>query len=164
MGAYKVEMLNLPDNRFDSIPLLEIVQRVESAVREHRPDTIYTHHEGDLNIDHELACRAVLTAARPSSHGPVRRIYSFEVPSSTEWRGPNHGTVFLPVRYIDITSTFDRKLRALRCYAGEMRPFPHPRSTGYVRALALKRGGDAGLRMAEAFMVLREIDDARGGV
>lgn len=156
--ARGVEFSDLPDNRFDEIPLLEIVKRIERAVASFRPDTIYTHHEGDLNIDHEITCRAVLTAARPLPDSTVRRLYSFEIPSATEWRGPGGGSVFTPRRYVDVASTYSRKETALKAYSGEMRPFPHPRSLEGVRRMASKRGTEASLDMAEAFDVLREID------
>jgi LmbE family N-acetylglucosaminyl deacetylase len=158
IGAQSVEVSDLPDNRFDSVPLLEIVKRVEDAVGRFRPDTIYTHHEGDLNVDHERTARAVLTAARPQKGNTIQRIYAFEVPSSTEWRGPRAEHAFLPSRYVGIRTTLAAKLSALKYYRSEMRPFPHPRSPSGIRALAAKRGMEAGLPLAEAFVVIRDID------
>jgi LmbE family N-acetylglucosaminyl deacetylase len=161
VGARRVRVGDLPDNRFDAVPFLEIVKRIERSVSAFRPDTIYTNHEGDLNVDHELTCRAVLTAARPLPESPVRRIYSFEVLSSTEWRGPSRGNAFLPNRYVDVTRTFGRKLAGLKHYAEEMRAYPHPRSVRAVTALAERRGSESGLERAEAFSLLRDVE--RGG-
>ena len=85
LGARSVEVAGLPDNRFDELAMLDVVKRVEAYVARHRPSAIYTHHPGDLNIDHGVTFRAVMTATRPVAEHPVRDIYTFEVASSTEW-------------------------------------------------------------------------------
>jgi LmbE family N-acetylglucosaminyl deacetylase len=158
LGAQKPRFLAFPDNSLDSVPLLDVVQAIESVVGEIKPATVYTHHAGDLNIDHALVTRAVLSACRPLPGSFVRQIYSFEVPSSTEWSGPAPHAAFAANRFVDITATLDAKLQALDAYHAEMRPFPHPRSREAVTALARVRGATAGLAAAEAFMVLRQIE------
>ena len=149
------ELCGLPDNRMDSMVLLDIVQLVEKKIDEFRPTTIYTHHHGDLNVDHRLTHEAVLTAVRPQPGNCVKNIYTFESVSSTEWGAS--ATPFIPVRYIDISSYMDRKLEALACYKGEMRASPHARSLENVKNLAAVRGATIGCVYAEAFVVVREI-------
>ena len=158
LGARGPEFLGLPDNRLDRLDLLDIVQPIENVIRKIAPQTIYTHHAGDLNVDHEHCHRAVLTACRPLPGSPVRRIYAMEVASSTEWSSPNLGNAFMPTHFVDISDTLQAKRRALEAYGEEMRPFPHARSYEAVDALAAWRGASAGLRAAEAFMVVREIE------
>jgi N-acetylglucosamine malate deacetylase 1 len=153
LGAREPEFLGLPDNRLDRLELLDIVQPIENAIRKIAPHTIYTHHAGDLNIDHVLCHRAVLTACRPLPGATVLRIYAMEVASSTEWSGD----AFTPTHFVDIADTLQAKRHALEAYAEEMRPFPHARSYEAVDALAIWRGASAGLRAAEAFVVVREI-------
>jgi LmbE family N-acetylglucosaminyl deacetylase len=145
----------LPDNAFDTVPLLDIVQSMEEKIADFRPDMIYTHHAGDLNIDHELTHRAVLTATRPMAGTPVRAIYAFEVPSATEWAFGR--TPFTPDTYVDVSGHLDAKIAALECYAGEIRDWPHPRSAVAIRALAAWRGATVGVDAAEAFMTVRRI-------
>jgi LmbE family N-acetylglucosaminyl deacetylase len=156
--AREPEFLGLPDNRLDGLDLLDIVQPIERAIRKIVPQTIYTHHAGDLNIDHVLCHRAVLTACRPLSGTTVLRIYAMEVPSSTEWASSHTANAFIPTHFIDISGTQEAKRRALEAYGEEMLPFPHPRSFEALNALAAWRGASAGLRAAEAFMVVREIE------
>ncbi len=156
LGARRVDVLDLPDNRFDSVALLDIVKHVERIVARAAPDVVYTHHGGDLNIDHRRTFEAVVTACRPQAPCLVRRILSFEVPSSTEWQSPTVVAPFTPNVFVDVAGTVDHKTRALACYTAEARPFPHPRSPGAVRALAAWRGASAGLAAAEAFMLVRE--------
>jgi N-acetylglucosamine malate deacetylase 1 len=157
VGAAAPRFLNLPDNRLDSVDLLDIVKLVERVLVETKPEIIYTHFDGDLNIDHGILCRAVLTAARPLPGASTRAIYAFETLSSTAWFPSTGKRPFAPTHYVDITGHVDAKLDALRCYAGEMRDPPHPRSLEVVKALATLRGSEVGLAAAEGFHVLRQI-------
>ena len=156
LGARPPRTLMFPDNRLDTVALLEVVRKVEACIAEVEPDIVYTHHRGDLNIDHEITHRAVLTACRPVPGSKVQAIYTFEVASSTEWNSPAPGP-FQPLRYVDISATLERKMAALRCYEHEMRAYPHARSYEAVEALVRLRGAQAGLPAAEAFGVVREI-------
>ncbi|MCG3110388.1 MAG: PIG-L family deacetylase [Candidatus Manganitrophus sp. SB1] len=148
---------DFPDNRMDSVALLEITQEVEKSIAEHRPDTVFTHHAGDLNIDHRLAHQAVVTACRPQSGHPVKTILCFEVPSSTEWQLPGSAPVFAPNWFEDISGVLDRKLAALNAYAAELYAWPHPRSRQGVESLARWRGAIVGANAAEAFMLGRHL-------
>ena len=77
--------LEFPDNKLDSIPLLNIIQKIESIIEKIRPKIVYTHHHGDLNIDHKITHNATLTACRPLPDSSVKEIYGFEVISSTDF-------------------------------------------------------------------------------
>jgi LmbE family N-acetylglucosaminyl deacetylase len=154
IGIKYVFFCDLPDNRFDSRPVLDIIKIVESVKNKIKPDIIYTHCAKDLNIDHRITYSAVLTACRPVREENVKEIYGFEIPSSSEWNYPH---VFNPNMYVDISDTLELKIKALRCYKGEIREFPHPRSEESVRNIAKRWGSVAGLYSAEAFEVTRTI-------
>lgn len=156
LGVKETRVLDLPDNRFDGVDLLEIVKRVETEIRRVKPEAVYTHHPGDLNVDHRQTCQAVLTACRPQPSAGVGRLLSFEVPSSTEWQAPAAGVPFTPTVFVDVAATIELKITALEVYAEELREFPHPRSAAAVRALAAWRGAGAGLSAAEGFVLVRE--------
>lgn len=156
LGVSDVSWFGLPDNRFDSVDLLEIVKVVEGLIRRVQPTVVYTHHPGDLNIDHRLTFQAVLTATRPLADCTVRALYSFEVPSSTEWAFGKVTPPFSPNVFVDISSTLGQKIRALKRYAGEVRPFPHPRSPKVLEAAATRWGSAIGVESAEAFELIRE--------
>ena len=158
LGAQEPHFFRLPDNRCDAVPLIEIAKIIEGIIVRVRPDTVLTHHAGDLNIDHRRVHEAVLTAARPLAGQTVRRIHCFEVLSSTEWSSPI-SEPFRPQRFVDISKTLDLKLAAVAAYDAEMRPFPHPRSAEAITSLARLRGATAGLQAAEAFTVVRDIAD-----
>jgi LmbE family N-acetylglucosaminyl deacetylase len=149
--------LDLPDNGMDAIPLLKVVKELECVIKEIRPNIIYTHHMGDLNIDHNITHQAVMTACRPYPETSIKEIYYFEVLSSTECNSPNITNTFIPNYYVDISSTIEHKLNAVNEYKSEMREYPHVRSVKSIENLSLYRGSSVGLYAAEAFMVGRII-------
>lgn len=157
LGIAKVEFAGLPENRGDTVPLTQAVGAVEKSVAALGPDTVYVAHGGNLHIDHQTAFRATATALRPAPGQPVRRLYGYEVPSSTDWAPPSFGEPFLPVRFVDIGASLERKRKALEAYGFELRPPPHARALEAVINLAHARGATVGLAAAEAFTVLREI-------
>jgi LmbE family N-acetylglucosaminyl deacetylase len=142
---------DLDDQRFDSRDLLDLTRGLEAAIAPVEPQIVYTHHLGDLNLDHQITARAVLTACRPLPQSSVEEIYGFEVLSSTEWGLQP----FQPARFVEID--WSRKLEALQCYESEMRDHPHARSYDSALSLAELRGGQCGVPFAEAFTVYRQI-------
>jgi LmbE family N-acetylglucosaminyl deacetylase len=156
LGVKKIYFADFPDNSFDSVALLKIIKVIENIKKEVKPSIIYTHYRGDLNIDHRITFQAVLTATRPLPGESVKEIYSFEIPSSTEW-GSQPKEVFIPNVYIDIAQTIGKKIEAFKIYTDELRQWPHPRSIKGVGVLSQKRGAEAGLNYAEAFILIRSI-------
>ena len=143
-----------PDNKLDTVPLLDIVKFIEKQIRDNKPEIIFTHFENDLNIDHQLTHSAVITACRPVPNFSVNEIYGFEVLSSTEWSNSQQ-SIFKPTFYADITNYISKKISAARAYEEEMRDPPHSRSIKHIEILAQHRGFSIGVDMAEAFEVYR---------
>lgn len=156
LGAQLMPGPGLPDNRFDSVALLDIVKIIERVIDEVQPVTVFTQHGGDLNIDHQVTFRAALTATRPVAGSPVRQVLAYEVASSTEWSYQQFSPVFQPQVFYDISDTLENKIQAMQAYEGESRTFPHPRSPEALRAQAAYRGAQAGMHAAEAFTVIRQ--------
>ena len=159
IGISEVCFEGLPDNSFDSIPLLTIIKKVEKYVARFSPDVIFTHFAKDLNIDHRLTFQAVMTACRPQPGVKHPEIYCFEVPSSTDYGQFSPDNAFSPNTFINIEKEIDLKLKALSNYTTEMRSAPHSRSLAGIKVLAQYRGAMAGLRYAEAFLLIRKIVD-----
>lgn len=156
VGYISIDFCELPDNRLDSMDLLDVIKVVTKYIEMYQPDTIFTHHHGDLNIDHRIVCEAVLTACRPVGNYFVERIYSYETASSTEWNY-TYGEPFNPTVFFDVTDTVEAKIEGMACYRSESAEYPHPRSAKALRALASYRGSNVGVEMAEAFMALRDV-------
>ena len=146
---------DFPDNRMDAVPLLDVVKRIEAFLVKTRADSVFTHHPGDVNVDHGVTTRAVMAATRPLPGSRIRRVWAGEVISSSEWGISTER--FAPNAWVDIAATLEDKLSAMTAYTDELRDFPHPRSLEALRALAQLRGSEIGTAAAEAFVVLREI-------
>jgi len=152
LGVKEVFFYDFPDNRFDTVPFLDIVKVIEKVKNSINPEIIFTHYEMDLNIDHQITYRAVITATRPLKEETVKEIYSFEIPSSTEWRYPLN---FSPDVFFDISTTIDIKIKALEKYKTELKKYPHSRSLEGVKLIAKNWGIKVGLEYVEAFKVVR---------
>jgi len=157
MGIEQVSMYNFPDNRMDSVPLLDVVKKIEAEIDRFQPDIVYTHHNGDVNVDHVVTHNAVITACRSLPEQCVKTVLFFETLSSTEWQIQTSDKVFLPNWYVDIGQFIVEKIKVLEFYESEMRKYPHPRSYESVEILAKYRGITIGCEFAEAFSVGRLI-------
>ncbi len=157
LGVHNIFLHRFPDNRLDTCALLDIIKVVEEHIGEAGPDTIYTHHSGDVNIDHKRVHDAVVTACRPQAGHPVQTLLFFETASSTEWQVPGAAPAFQPNWFVDISDQLQTKLRALEAYSEEMRAWPHPRSLEGVEHLARWRGATVGCEAAEAFVLGRRV-------
>lgn len=158
IGIKEVFQADFPDNAFDSVPLLNIVKKIEDIKKQIKPEIIFTHHIGDMNIDHQLTHKAVLTATRPMMDECVKIIYSMEVPSSTEWNSFSKETVFTPNVFVDVTDTIDKKIEAMAMYSSELRKYPHPRSLQFIKELANTNGKKVGLQYGENFQLIRNVN------
>jgi LmbE family N-acetylglucosaminyl deacetylase len=158
LGVTSLNLHDFPDNRMDSLELLDVVKHIEQLITRYKPDIVYTHHIGDVNVDHRVIHQAVVTACRPiPGNHLIRSIRYFEVASSTEWQTSGSAPVFAPNLFVDISDTLTLKLQALEEYVGEMRPWPHARSVKALEHLARWRGATIGMDAAEAFVIGRQI-------
>ena len=155
LGVKHIDFAGLNDNRMDSYDLLDIVKLIEEKIAKFCPTLVYTHHSGDLNIDHRVTHDAVLTACRPVNVEQPKKILTFETLSSTEWNNPNVNSQFNPQVFVNIKSQWLKKVAALSVYETEMRDFPHPRSISAIESLAKYRGSTCHFEYAEAFMLVR---------
>ena len=158
IGYDSVGIYDFPDNRFDSVDLLDIVKVVEKEKEEFKPEIIFTHHGGDLNIDHQRTFEAVMTATRPMENEKVKSIITFETPSGTEWRASSDPKHFIPNLFFKVSEeSLNAKIRAMESYEFEKRSYPHPRSPEALKILAQRWGVVIGVEYAEAFQLIRYI-------
>ena len=157
LGAAGVELLDLPDNRLDSLDRLDLIKHIEQRINRYQPQVVYVHHAGDVNVDHRRLHEAVVTACRPTPTHSVKQLLSFEVASSSEWQPPGSAPPFLPNWFVDISDQWLRKREALLAYSSEMRSWPHARSLEALEYLARWRGAQVGVEAAEAFCLLRHL-------
>ena len=155
IGYRSISFESFPDNRMDSVDLLDVIHVLSQHIERVRPNVILTHHFGDLNVDHRICFQAVITACRPLQDCPVETILSYETPSATEWNFPYTKNVFSPNVFVDISEHMETKLAAMACYQSEIREAPHPRAPESLRAISERWGSVAGCRCAEAFELIR---------
>lgn len=153
IGVEDIRMLGFPDQRLDTLSLVEIITPLEKIIREVEPRVIYCQYGGDVNRDHELLFKALLVATRPIEPC-IEAIYAFDTASSTEWGYPRS---FVPDTWVDISSTLELKLEALKRYGSELREYPHPRSLEALRKRAEAYGNQCCLQSAEVFMTIRRV-------
>jgi LmbE family N-acetylglucosaminyl deacetylase len=164
VGIEETLAFDFPNIRFNTVAHLEIVKAIEQAIVRFRPNWVFTHHRGDLNIDHRVvyeACMAAVSLPLRLSHDlpvtMIERVYLCEIPSSTDWAAPQDAP-FRPTSFFDVAATFEAKMSALESFEGALKPFPHSRSRENVRHLAHLRGAQAGLVLAEAFEIVRDVN------
>lgn len=154
LGVVDYAFNDFPCGRLDQVPIIEINKTIEHAIRKFDPDTVLTHSVLDANNDHRIVCRATIMATRPGAQTRVMRLLSYEVLSSSEWA---FGEAFSPNSFEQIEERdLALKWRSLKAYETEVRAYPFPRSEHGLRALAMSRGMQAGVPLAEAFYLIRE--------
>lgn len=153
LGVKKVFFADFPDQKYDAVPLLDIIQTIEKVKQETKPNIVFTHHPADLNLDHKITSRAVLTAFRPFQGEKAKTIYGFDVQESSRWL--ENG--FVPNVFFDITETFAKKISALKKYQSELKKYPHPRSLQAQEVSAKYWGIVSGQEKSEPFVLLRSL-------
>ncbi len=159
IGYQSTSIHNFPDNRFDTVALLDIIKVIEKEKEKFSPEVIFTHHGGDVNIDHQRTFEAIITSCRPMKEEKVKTIITFETPSGTEWRSPSDPKHFLPNLFITLAEKdIDAKIKGMECYEFERRNYPHPRSPKALKIQAQRWGVVVGVDFAEAFCLIRSIN------
>lgn len=164
VGIRETVRCSFKNIEFNVVPHLAMVQEIEKAIERFRPEWVFTHHPGDLNVDHRVCYETAMAAIRLPQRmsrdlDPVmiRRVFLFEILSSTDW-STMIDPAFVPNSFFEVSSTFEDKIAALDLFEGALKPFPHSRSRENLRHLAHLRGGQAGVTLAEAFSLVRDVN------
>lgn len=152
-----VDFLNLKNLELHTYPHNFLTNIIFSYFKKYKPDIVYTHYEHDLNVDHYHTFFSTFVASRPNSEFKIKKLLSFEIPSSTDWGINSNNKIFNPNYFVDISKFSKKKELLLNQYKFEMRKTPHSRSIPNINALSVVRGGMAGIHKAEAFFVNRVI-------
>lgn len=159
VGYQSLAIFDFPDNRFDTVALLDIIKTIEKEKQNFQPDIIFTHHGGDVNIDHQRTFEAVITCCRPMKNECVKTIISFETPSGTEWRASSDPRHFIPNLFISVSEeNVKAKIKGMESYEFERREYPHPRSPEALMIQVKRWGVVVGSDYAEAFCMIRSIN------
>ena len=128
----------------------ESVSKVEAIIKKYSIDTIYTHWAGDANQDHIATFKTTMAASRY-----VPNVFCYEqipVPRMSE----NQMDINY---YVDITSTFDKKIEASMCHTSQIVKYiAHGFDVKHnLQVLGEFRGIQASCRYAEAFKIIKMV-------
>ena len=142
--------------RLDVTEHVLVNQVIERVIYDFQPNIVFTQFYGDVNMDHQCVNRSTLVACRPVEGQCVKELYSYFVPSSSDWNVPSGAVAFLPNTFVDIDGKCaEKKYAAMACYATELRNYPHPRSIEALRVMDQANGVHVGVKAAECFMAHR---------
>jgi LmbE family N-acetylglucosaminyl deacetylase len=155
-GFNGVVELNIPTTLVDKSDLGLLVSKAGKSIDDIKPDVVYLMHEHDVHSDHRVSFAAIYSCLKSFRHPYVKRIYSFESLSETEFAVATASNTFIPNVFVDITDYIDKKLGIMSMYDTELMEEPYPRSLSSIKSLARVRGSRAGVMYAEAFQLLYE--------
>lgn len=122
-----------------------IEEKLLKIINKEKPSKIFTHSNEDPHPDHKAVNTITLKLCDKSGYKPEIYIYSV-------WNPVSFKTQF-PALYIDITSTFKLKLRALKKFESQLTRIIYPITLLFYRAL--KDGFHIRKRFAEHFFRIR---------
>lgn len=158
LGVEEISYLDFPAVMLEEQHRYEINKKIDEVVKKYKPEIVYMPHFGDMQKDHAIVSEAVMVTVRPRGNYTVKTVLSYETLSETEWNIPHASNTFIPNYFVDITNTLSDKLKALSLFESQISEFPNPRSLEAVESLAKLRGSTIGVKAAEAFAVIREIE------
>jgi LmbE family N-acetylglucosaminyl deacetylase len=146
------------DNDDLTLEIDSVTSLVEDIVETNELEIVYTHNISDINRDHRILAEAVMVACRPKLSSRVKKLYFFEVPSSTDWSFNQLQPTFQPNEYVEIDSdVMELKKSALKRYNTETYQSPDARSLESMITLAKYRGHQVGVNYAESFKLIFSI-------
>jgi LmbE family N-acetylglucosaminyl deacetylase len=157
LGVTKVIFEKFPNQMLDTVPIASVIHAIEKVTADIQPEIIYTHDGHDLNRDHVVTYEATLVATRPLPGAKIKKLFTYFVPSSTEYNDFDERGVFIPNVFVNIKNEIDAKIKAFSCYRSEIKPYPHPRSIKALRIYANRCGIQVGMEYAEPFKLIRHI-------
>lgn len=155
LGVTNIKFENFPDNEMDTISIDTISKKIQEIIEKFKPEVLYTHSEFDVNVDHRQIFHATLNAIQNMESNKIKQFFTFTIPSNFEWYSQSS---FLPNYFVNIEKEHLSKINAMKMYKHEIQKFPHPRSIKALTAIAEKWGTISGLKKAEAFHLITQIN------
>lgn len=154
--AVKWEM-GFSSSRLEQYPTGDLVKAFSALIYDIEPELIFLPFHGDAHSDHGIVFRAAYSCTKVFRYPFVKEILVMETLSETDFAPATTGNVFVPHVFYDISPYLKQKLEIMKVFESEVGDPPFPRSLENMEALATLRGGQAGVRYAEAFMQLKQI-------
>lgn len=158
LGVKNLAVSNFPAAMLDTVPQWEINLALNEIFKNFQPDEVYIPHKGDIHKDHQIIAAACMVAARPKAGEKSIKVLAYETISETDWNEPSSENAFIPNVFVDITNHMKDKLEAMGMYKSQLQDSPAARSLEGMKAVAAHRGAIVGVKYAEAFMLIREVE------
>jgi len=153
---HKTISLNYPTQLLHAVDLRELIVSINKIIVDLEPNVIYMMFKNDVHSDHRVAFDAIYSCTKSFRYPFITKILMYETLSETEFAPALPCASFIPNVYVDITDYLDQKIEIMKLYETELMEEPYPRSLNSIEALARYRGSRAGVKYAEAFMLLYE--------
>lgn len=151
-----VHQLNFKPAGLDTYSISDIIEAVSSVFNKVQPDIVILPNMTDAHSDHSVAFNAAFSCTKTFRYPFVKTILTMEVLSETNFGYPQD---FLATYFVDISSTFERKIEIMKEYRSELNAHPFPRSIRAIESLSTLRGSQVGVNYAEAFHLIKHIEE-----
>lgn len=158
-GRFKHHFVFVGDQfmHLDSLPQKELIDPIEDALTEFKPDIVGIPMHNSYDQDHRAVYSACITALRPVPRS-VRPMSSFVLEGEEPYSWANDDESFKPNVYLELEEKgVKEKIELMKRHATQHREDPHPRSGENLRRLAEMRGKEIGTHAAEAYLLKRGI-------
>jgi N-acetylglucosamine malate deacetylase 1 len=135
----------------DRVPMSDLVEFISKAIERFQPTEVLIPFFGDIHSDHRTVYQASRASVKWFRAPSIETVLMYETPSESDILQGLENRPFSPNFYVDISDFLVSKLSAVELYRSEIGAHPFPRSLESLRALAIKRGSEAGFSFAEAF-------------
>ena len=105
--------IGLPDGKMmKHVDDKEIIIRIENLIEKYKPNKIFTHADNDPHSDHRAVMKIVLKAV--DNLKKDYEVFTFDV-----WNPFNIFRSHKPKMYIDVSDTFEMKIKALKLFTSQ---------------------------------------------
>ncbi len=150
--------LNFPTTKLDEIHMYQIIEKISDVFNRFKPNEVFLPHPGDIHSDHRITFEAAQACTKWFRYPSIKKIYTYETLSETEFGIDPRLSSFSPNTFIDISEKMDLKIKLIKIYNSEIKDHPFPRSIKSIKALSTLRGSQMGVESAEAFCLLKNIE------
>ncbi|MEZ2718670.1 PIG-L deacetylase family protein [Niallia circulans] len=148
--------LSYLSSSLDNVPSSDLIGSIGQIFKEIQPNIIYVPYRNDIHTDHRIVYDATMSCTKWFRYPSVEKVLVYETLSETDFIMNTDANGFRPNVFVNISDYLERKIEVMRTYDSEISSHPFPRSEEAIRALAILRGATAGVKAAEAFMLVKE--------
>ena len=150
VGICCSELYDYSDTYLDQVAQTELCDIVHRNVIDWKPSIVYTHNSDDIHKDHQIVSNITRVACRMRATNPVRSLYEYTIPGSTEWSQIPHNFNV----YQDITDNANDKMEMINRYITECKDPPDPCSLEMIETRDRYHGSLCGCSRAEIFKLV----------